>query len=302
MTVLLYVAGVGFSGTTLLSFLANAHPEIGSIGELTGPQPDAPETYPCSCGEPVRACPFWAQVKAHMEAAGMSFDPLAWDSRFDLGSSRWLRHVLVRSLRNRFVDRSRDRAVLWVPSYRRRLGELGARNRALVGAISAARGRRVLLDASKHPIRAHFLARAGFDVRVVHFVRDPCGFVASCKKNLSMPVESAIRVWKRGNLQALALSRDFPSMLLRYEDFCGDTQGAIGALAARAGLRSSFSPLPLDRLHVIGNSMRLGFSGVIRIDESWKSSLSPAEIRRVRAATRSLAERLGYDAAASASR
>jgi hypothetical protein len=291
---LLYVAGLGYSGSTLLSFLANSHPEIASVGELTGPQPGAAPDYPCACGRPIVACPFWRDVRKRVEADGASFDLLSWDTRFDLGGNALLRHLLVRSLRSDRVDRARDRWVGRVPAYRARLAELFTRNRSLVNAILAVSKKRVLLDASKHSIRAHFLARAGYDVRVIHLVRDSPGFVASCRKHLGLSAESAVRLWKRGNHQALRLSSSFPYLLLRYEEICADPQAASSRVAIHASC-SIVPDAPIEpAAHVVGNEMRLAFSGSVRLDERWREQLAAAEIDRILHSTRPLRRQLGY--------
>ena len=48
----LYVVGTSFTGSTLLSFLLNLHPQIVSVGEMTGPFRGVADrqAYPCSCG------------------------------------------------------------------------------------------------------------------------------------------------------------------------------------------------------------------------------------------------------------
>lgn len=302
MTVIAYVAGLGFSGSTLLSFLVARHPALVSVGELTGPQPEASADYACSCAEPVRGCPFWREIAARMERRGVRFDPLAWDVRFDLGRTRWIRHLLVRSLGSARLDRARDALVARIPSQRARLLELFARNRALAETILDVSRRSVLVDASKHPIRARFLARAGFDVRVVHLVRDPLGFAASCRKNQGMPLGAAVRLWLRGNRQALRLADEFEVLLLRYEDVCANPDRAVGAVATHVGVEPVALQPTQPVSHVIGNSMRLGFSGAIELDEQWRSLLSPDEVTRVLAETRALRERFGYEGDPSSSR
>jgi hypothetical protein len=229
-----------------------------------------------------------------MERRGMDFDPLAWDVRFDLGRTHWMRHLMVRSLGSTRLDRARDALVARIPSQRARLLELFARNCALAEAILSVSRRPVLVDASKHPIRARFLARAGFDVRVVHLVRDPLGFAASCRKNQGMPLSGAVRLWLRGNRQVLRLADEFEVLLLRYEDVCADPDRAVGAVATHVGVEPvALLPTPPAH-HVIGNSMRLAFSGVIEPDEQWRLLLSPGEVTRVLADTRALRRRLGY--------
>ncbi len=301
-TRVVYVAGVGFSGSTLLSFLANAHPQLVSIGEVTGPLAGSPAEYPCSCGAPVRACPFFARVGERLRAQGLAFNPLAWETAFEIGGDRISRHLLVRSLRNNRLDDLRDAIVARVPPYASQMEALLARNRAFVAAVCEVSRRPVLVDASKHPIRARFLQRAGLDVYLVHLVRDAPGFVASRRRNEGRALAAAVRHWRRGAAQVERVRARFAPerfLRLRYEDVCDDPLAALNAIAALAQL----SPLAaLDAklagsgVHVIGNRMRIGFSGRIERDERWRTLLTEAEIAWVLARTRDLRERFGYGA------
>ena len=71
---LIYVGTLGHSGTTLLDLLLNAHSRIASAGELKTLQDFlADPSRRCTCGAtPLRACPFWAEVFARVEASGYS--------------------------------------------------------------------------------------------------------------------------------------------------------------------------------------------------------------------------------------
>jgi hypothetical protein len=293
-----YVAGVGFSGSTLLSLLANAHPQLVSPGELTGPLGAAAD-YACSCGAPVRECAFFARVGAALRARGEAFEPLAWRTAIDFGGSAPGRFLLTRSLRNNSLDDLRDAVVARAPIAGARMAALLARNRAFVEALCEVAARPVLVDASKQPIRAHYLARAGLDVRFVHLVRDAPGFVASRRKNLGVPLEEAIRHWRRGAASALRVAARFArerKLLLRYEDVCDDPRGAVNAIAALAELPplAADAPLSAPGAHVIGNRMRLAFDGHIARDERWRTLLAPEELARVVERTRDLRARFGY--------
>jgi hypothetical protein len=294
----IYVAGVGFSGSTLLSFLVNAHPQLVSVGELTGPIA-AEADYACSCGAAVRECAFFARVGQSLRAGGEAFEPLAWRTAIDFGGSAPARFLLTRSLRHNALDGLRDAVVARAPFAGARMSALLARNRAFVAAICGASAKPVLVDASKQPIRAHYLARAGLDVRLVHLMRDAPGFVASRRKNLGVPLEEAIRHWRRGAASALRVAARIGrerKLLLRYEDVCDDPRGAVNAIAALADLPplTPDAPLSAPGAHVIGNRMRLAFDGHIARDERWRTLLGPEELARVLERTRDLRGRFGY--------
>jgi hypothetical protein len=295
------VAGVGFSGSTLLAFLLGTHPEMVSPGELTGPDPRfAGPEYPCSCGSPLRACAFWNRVAQGMEERGHAFDPYDWDVRFDLGRSRVTRFLLSRSLRSNALDGMRDRLVARLPGMGSRLQELVARNRDLFQALREVSGRQVVADASKHPIRARYLARIpGIDLRVVHLVRDAPGIVASRLKNQGYSVASSIRFWNRGAAHVERLFASLPSdswLRLRYEDLCRNPREELEKLAGFAGI----GPFPRELAwragehHVIGNRMRLSDRVEIALDEAWRELLSAEQVERILRATQGHRARFGY--------
>jgi hypothetical protein len=58
---IVYIAGAGHSGTTLLDLLLGNHPGIAAVGELNRLSL-TPATRRCACGELVVACPYWTHV------------------------------------------------------------------------------------------------------------------------------------------------------------------------------------------------------------------------------------------------
>lgn len=57
--------GSPYTGSTLLGFLLNTHPECASIGAATGLTAKIDlATYMCSCGVLFTDCPFWNRIAA----------------------------------------------------------------------------------------------------------------------------------------------------------------------------------------------------------------------------------------------
>ena len=89
-----------FSGATLLAFLLGAHPEVATVGEMSGLiAREDPETYLCSCGQRIRSCGFWRAVAAEMWDRGHAFDVARFGTDLSLGGSsrcraRWRRSTL----------------------------------------------------------------------------------------------------------------------------------------------------------------------------------------------------------------
>ena len=58
----IYLAGMGHSGTTLLGMLLGAQEGVFNLGEVDGYENDYKENRFCTCGEPVQNCSFWTQI------------------------------------------------------------------------------------------------------------------------------------------------------------------------------------------------------------------------------------------------
>ncbi len=58
-----YIAGSGRSGSTLLDRMLGQMPGVTAIGELAQLwRPGELDKLVCGCGTPVRSCPFWSRV------------------------------------------------------------------------------------------------------------------------------------------------------------------------------------------------------------------------------------------------
>lgn len=298
----LYITGAGFSGSTLLSFLLNAHPQMVSVGEETGPvRLSGRGEYPCSCGEPLAGCPFWRRVGQEMQARGIEFGPDHWDVRYELGHGGLPRHLLCRSLRFRALDDLRDALVAAIPSFGSRIAELNARNATLIRVILEVSGKQVFVSAAKDPIRARYLDRIPeLNLKIVHLVRDSLRFVNSAmtRRQMDSPA-TPIRQWNRTAshvkrlLESVAPDR---FIRVRYEDLCTDTESQLARIADFVGLPPMAGPIRFREAenHVIGNRMRLTSSAEIVLDEKWRDGLSPQVAQRVKDATRLYREEFGY--------
>lgn len=299
----LFVAGTSFCGSTLLSFLLNAHPDMVCVGEETGPIPsrrNQPD-FPCSCGEPIPKCPFWSEVTRRMKARGYDFGHDRFNVHFFLGNGRWSNQFLSRSLRSNLMDDIRDGLVGCLPVYGSRLRVIRARNLAMMRSILEATGKKVFASGQKDPIRAWQLAKLpGVDLKVVHLIRNSCGFVSSTMKNGGNSLSVGVRDWNRnaGHVERL-FARLGPQrcMRIRYEDLCTDVEGTLAKLARFAGLEPMKGPVNFRETahHVIGNRMRLQSSSEVRLDESWRERLTPDQIDEIKRRTRYYRAKYGYE-------
>jgi hypothetical protein len=298
----LYIVGTSFTGSTLLSFLLNLHPQIVSVGESDPnfSNTEDPNQYPCSCGATLSGCPFWTAVGTEMADRGMRFDPEHWRMSF-IPEGRIARRLLAGDR----ADVLRSALAVHVPVLGSRDRSVARRNEALVASARSVTGKPVFADASKDVSRARLLDRTtALHPYVVHLVRDSLGFVASKKSRADKNpqgarIGNATRFWNRRSAQAERLFAALPPerrVRVRYEDLCADPEREFGRICEMLELERL--PGPYEFLagdhHIIGNRMRLSSSSEITLDERWREVLTEEEAETVRRSTSRHRQVFGY--------
>ena len=297
------IACYSFSGSTLLAMLLNAHPEIATVSEMHGPNPNLVQdinTYQCSCGELIHKCPFWAQVKAQMAERGFEFSTSDFEVAFgDHGLRDRLRFG---SLRSNLLESIRDDVCQMLPGTRAEMDRLIARNEAFVRSVLDITGKKVFVDTSKRTRRFKYMSKySSLDVRVVFLIRDVRGSVASQMRHFEgMSVSEAAHAWNKGLSGIERIWKQIPAqkrMILKYEDLCRDPQTTLQGLYRFFGVDpdfviDDFKSLPPH--HIIGNRARMRTISEIRLDERWKQVLSPDQLDIIHQIAGLLNQSFGY--------
>lgn len=297
----LFLAGIGRSGTTLLERTLAETRGVTALGEVMHLwERGLLRNELCGCSVPFRQCPFWSAVGKR--AFG------GWDN---VDAERVL-------LLQREVDRTSR-----IPLNRLRRPSSFARHldeyvdhyaRLYAGAREVSGG--LLVDSSKQVSLAWALTTST-DVRlaVAHVVRDSRGVAYSWSKQTARPeaVDSAhatmpkysasaiAALWTAHNLAAEPLRRHVPSARVRYEDFLTDAGATVTEVLALLG-----HPADLD--HVTGSTVRLGpihscsgnpmrfTTGDVTLvpDEAWRREMPARARRTVTTLTSPLLLRYGY--------
>lgn len=310
---LIYLGGLGRSGSTIVERLLGELPGVCPAGEVAHLwQRGIVRAERCGCGESFPECPFWRKI------GEVAFG--GWD-KVDVGHVSDLRAKIDR---NRFIPvlaRSELRA-----AHRRTLDDYLSYYLRVYTAIAEISGCQVIVDASKHASLAFCLRWcAGLDLRVVHIVRDPRAVAYSWTRAVSRPdvsgraapqdshmwTYSSPRTAMRWNGQNGAMhllrGRGTPMLLVRYEDFVRTPEAVLGEIASFAGLPGSaaagflgadgadhWADLAISHT-VSGNPMRFSAGRIpIRPDERWRTSMPAAQRRAVTAMTLPLLRRYGY--------
>ncbi|TQN37562.1 sulfotransferase domain-containing protein [Blastococcus colisei] len=303
----LFLGGLGRSGTTVLERVLGELPGTCSAGELVHLwQRSVLDDETCGCGEPFSRCRFWAQVG-------------------DRAFGGWDRSLAERMLELRSrVDRTRHVPLLALPRLpgRRRRAEhaeyVDVCTR-LYRAIAEVSGCPVVIDSSKHSSLAFCVRRApGIDLRVVHVVRDSRGVAYSWTKEVLRPESGAAEdlmhryspagssaLWIGHNLFFALLARlGTRTRLLRYEDFVAEPRRRTGELAEFAGLPDTQevtafvddSTVSLTPSHTVaGNPVRFRNGPMtLRRDDAWRERLPRRRRALVGLMTFPLLVRYGY--------
>ncbi|GAB4527813.1 MAG: sulfotransferase [Amphiplicatus sp.] len=298
-----YIAGYGRSGTTLLSIALGQHPRIFGAGEIHELTRHAWEqnTF-CSCARALRDCPFWSDVVGRWlgsDEINLIDDYRRAQGRFESLGAPYLARIGIGG-----------------GSHFSRFAEQTGR---LFHLIASASGKQVIVDSSKLPGRAWALAQTGlFEVYVVHMVRDGRGVAWSMMKGYKRDAraglqreikpKSALRTglrWTMVNLAAEDLRRMVGAdryMRVRYEDFATDPAQVIARIGDRIGVDLSAvgkgvaaGEAMAPHHQIAGNRLRMNPTVKVAIDESWRSQMPESSRRRFGRLCGWLLRRYDYD-------
>jgi hypothetical protein len=287
----LYIAGVGRSGSTLLERMLGAVPGSVNTGEVNAIfSRVASQDQRCGCGEAFSECPFWTRVG---------------DAAFGGWSAVTHRVAALqpRLIRQRHVPRLLSGVM--PATYRAELEEYLDIHHRLYRAVSEVSGAEVVVDASKSAAQLCALRRTpGLDLRVVNLVRDSRGVAYSWNKTDIVKPQSQdgdlmgtyaphrlAVLWATLQLECSVLRAGAPySTRVRYEDLVAAPLPTVERALREVGLAPSAGALAhigegsveLEPSHGVAGSRTRFTTGRIdlQLDNAWRSTL-PSGARRV---------------------
>jgi hypothetical protein len=288
-----YIAGQGRIGSTLLDLLLGRLDGWFSLGEFRRFWHARRDDYRCGCGELVAECPVWSPVIAR--AGTRTVD----DALADFKTTVRLRR-LPGLASPRLAGSHRA-------AQERATRELGAVYRAAAEVTGA----RVLVDSSKDPLYGLLLGQApDIEVHAIHLVRDSRAVAWSEQRTRARP-ELGDRVahlpirspratgveWDlRNALARLAGARSCTYTRITYEALVADPDATVERIArAVVGSGAIAGPLQPTNHTVGGNPMRFETGALeIRPDVEWRTGMSAHDRRVVTALTWPLLRLYGY--------
>lgn len=298
---IIYIAGYGRSGSTILDMLLDSHPELNGTGELNRIFEQWVENRTCSCSQPIRECAFWSQVMSEIEKRSIGdFDPDEARKLTDSVERITALWPYAPSLYRARLNRYRD---LWLNTFE-------AIQEVTEGAIP--------IDSSKSnyrtSLRPYTLSMiCGLQVEVIHLVRDPRGVMWSFRRGSNEALESGqgrisqseirgLIGWSVANVTVSLSTRaaQFKPVEVRYEDLAAQPQSTI----ERVGNACEMDMTPVLKClqrglqpkgghGIAGNRVRRAGPLVIRPDLEWQEKL-PNSSRLLAALAWPLRQRYGY--------
>jgi hypothetical protein len=270
-----YIGGSGRSGSTILDMMLGANASAFSTGQLAELRSWIDTHGYCTCGRVIDECPFWSQVLTSDEVSVLPTLNVAGRAHKITGT---LRAITLGTT----PAEAREADAAW----------------SLFARIAASTGKRVVIDSSKAALRLAQLMNSadGTRVRLIHLVREPCGYVSSVSFATRAeaadgavgytdvrPKRLAVADWLAQNILVLivgifALRGRY--RVVTYEQMTLNPEGVLPELAEFLGMEfepSMLPPLERTQFHLIGgNSSRLGFSE-LRYDDKWRRKLNRRE-------------------------
>jgi Sulfotransferase family len=301
----LYIAGSGRSGSTLLDRILGQLDGFFSVGELhnlwgRGLLADRR----CGCGLPFSSCPTWAAIlrRAFGGPDGVDARRMAALSRESTGPRR-LPTLLARGVRHTHTDPG-------LATYQETLGRL-------YQAVAQETGCRVIVDSSKAPLYAEQLRTLpGVDLYLVHLVRDPRATAHSFQRKKQLPDFGDGRLMQRQPplvssrrwalwqtvIELLWRGRPDRYLRVRYEDFVRQPEATVRRITALVNEVPAELAFPAGRtVHlqpthsVSGNPNRFTTGDVeVRSDDEWMNLMRRPDRMLVTALTLPLLLRYRY--------
>lgn len=296
---LIYVAGYGRSGTTLLDIAVGQQKSVFAAGEITALSRHVWENDEyCACRKTVSDCEFWGPVVERWKARNADTSVSQYGALLDRSESLFNPKRLFAKL-----IPSRD-----VSDFERLTG-------SLFDEIAAQSGTNIILDSSKLPGRASSIhANPNIEVYLVHVVRDGRGVAWSMMKPYSIKVEEGIQKelrpkplwftavrWFVVNMGAEIMRWRLPkkrSIRVRYEDFVADPEATVKRIMALVGEEYVLPDHGADVMkpghQVAGSRHRMKDEIRINKDIGWKSKMPRAKQRLFSFLAAPLLWRYGY--------
>jgi len=312
-----YIMSSPRGGSTLLSLVLGRHPEIANLGEVSFIPKLLALDELCTCQQRLNQCSEWEAVfRLVQQSTGVDMLDApyalhlddAMKHKFGTGKIDYQYQTKWRMARAKLLGGIDDFLLRYSPANRELLGLKSILNGidntfTLYNAAAKIWKSSVVVDASKLPRKAiHLYRQAPDDVRIIHLTRDSRGVCASCLPNMNL--RFAARRWKHYHALSLGLLKKWvaPEHVIRikYEDFLETPATHLDKICEWLDVSyvDQFLNFGTDiTAHSAGGNLaRFRFSddGILPADESWRSSLTEADLDKIERICGDVSRQLGY--------
>lgn len=273
--------GTNFCGSTLLSMLLGSHPSVVTFGDTYANWGTDYSDVACTCGERMFDCPFRKELERRLHDKG--FPAYSWGK----SSAYPMQHIW-----QRLGADKRAIGLYRLLNHRLRLAVFRgfySFNHAYLQELRDMTGATCYLDGSKSLIRLELMRAVVPSCKVIHLIRDPRGFVHSSaiKRRQHRSWRSAFRQWKHYNELAhrfRAKVGEANFLRVSFESLVRKPKETANAVLDFMGMGWIADPDQIDprRLHVVGNGMRLSFSGIKDRSRVWEGELEADVAEQIR--------------------
>jgi len=271
---IVYIAGSGRSGSTLLDLLLSNHPQIESVGELSllGEYWHRKKGV-CICGQHLSKCDFWGEVE---KKTGLNFSSVITN----VGYSRIIRGILNNvlpylNLQIKYFKKSfKAYENIW----------------KIYNTISELTDKPIISDSSKNALNFKYYWLHNPDkIKIILLHRDGRGVVNSLLKHGVPSVRQATKIWINYVTRMKRMAKKIPTekkINLKYEDFCRNPEEQLKLILNFLELDYSdvedLLILSKAGKHVVAGSPTIKndktFNSKIVLDEKWKNNLDNTQL------------------------
>ena len=296
-----YIASTGRSGSTILELLLNTLDQVWSMGEIYTLPWEVYQRGACGCGHGVNGCQFWAPIlnslkkKPEYQRQISKFREHSYGGRFV--RPLFLLNIL---LRGRLFGR-------------KDINRFCRANDFLFSGIAAGaeihrENIRYLIDASKDFYRLHWLLYCHrINVRVIHIVKDPRGYVysnikgekAGGLKRTLLAIRMSLKYAIENTIIEFVMRQTLRENIffMRYEDLAANPEVAIQRVSRwldipfQSNMMNGFRK---NENHAIAGNLTRHLKTDIVMDEEWKTGLEPRLKKIISCMTGLKAKQYGY--------
>jgi len=295
----IYIAGAGRSGSTLLEKIIGQHRKIFAIGESRNMwKRSFMENQLCSCGKSFYKCEVWKRIRDGFLRKGGGVNPKTMVKAFNKCAR--IRHYIMGKIFDDYY-----------------CGYISKIYFHLYSSVIETMSVEFVLDSSKHPVLAHILSlNNSIELYVIHIVRDPRGVAYSWRRKKIrpeivdriefMPRYSILRSalsWRLTNKIAMDLCYNTRYLLVKYEDLILFPKRTVQKIFKFLGVSDISHRLFIDEKRVIlnrghtvsGNPIRFQEGEILlELDEEWKERLDEFSKRIITILTFPYIRKYGY--------